>query len=174
MRQLLKKILCGYKCIIGKVSPWHNAGQRSPSLIVCGVVLGFSRALHFNNFIVFSLRSIFLLMLLLWPVAWAIFAPSLFLSSGCFWQVCMYIFTDVLSVMVPGGCRSQGCHGYLLGVLMAPFSFTRHFPHTHLLSMGFMPISLGIVHQSVVLKFVIFFNSLVGLEYDSSSDSDIS
>lgn len=32
----------------------------------------------------------------------------------------------VLSVIVPGGCRSKGCHGYLLGSLAAPFGFTRH------------------------------------------------
>ena len=29
---------------------------------------------------------------------------------------------------VPGGCRSHGCHGYLLGSLATPFSFTRHLP----------------------------------------------
>ena len=28
--------------------------------------------------------------------------------------------------IVPGGCRSKGCHGYLLGSLAAPFGFTRH------------------------------------------------
>ena len=33
-------------------------------------------------------------------------------------------------MMVPGGCGSQGCHGYLLGMLAAPFGFTRHLPHT--------------------------------------------
>ena len=34
---------------------------------------------------------------------------------------------------VPGGCRSQGCHGYLLRSLAAPFYVIRHLPHTHLL-----------------------------------------
>ena len=34
--------------------------------------------------------------------------------------------------MVPGGCRSQGCHGYLRGLLAAPLCFIRHLPHTHL------------------------------------------
>ena len=37
---------------------------------------------------------------------------------------------------VPGGCRSQGCHGYLLRSLAAPFWVIRHLPHTHLLLMG--------------------------------------
>ena len=77
-------------------------------------------------------------------------------------------------MMVPGGCRSQGCHGYLLGALTAPFSFTRHLLHTHVLPMGLMPISLGLSINVLYQHFVIFFNSLVGLEYDSSSDSDIS
>ena len=46
--------------------------------------------------------------------------------------------TEGLSVMVPEGCHSQGCRGYLLGLLGAPFSFTRHLPHTYMyvLSMG--------------------------------------
>ena len=35
---------------------------------------------------------------------------------------------------VPGGCCCQGCHGYLLGSLAAPFCFIRHLPHTHLLN----------------------------------------
>ena len=39
---------------------------------------------------------------------------------------------------VPGGCRSQGCHGYLLRSLAAPFYVIRHLPHTHLLLMGLM------------------------------------
>ena len=30
---------------------------------------------------------------------------------------------------VPGGCRSNGCHGYCPGSLEAPFRFTRHLPH---------------------------------------------
>ena len=30
---------------------------------------------------------------------------------------------------VPGGCRSNGCHGYCPGSLKAPFRFTRHLPH---------------------------------------------
>ena len=37
---------------------------------------------------------------------------------------------------VPGGCCSQGCHGYLLRSLAAPFCFIRHLSHTHLLFMG--------------------------------------
>ena len=35
-------------------------------------------------------------------------------------------------MMVPGGCRSQGCYGYLRGLLAAPLCFIRHLPHTHL------------------------------------------
>ena len=35
-------------------------------------------------------------------------------------------------MMVPGECRSLGCHGYLRGLLVAP----RHLPHTYLLLMG--------------------------------------
>ena len=30
---------------------------------------------------------------------------------------------------VPGGCCSNGCHGYCLGSLEAPFRFTRHLLH---------------------------------------------
>ena len=30
---------------------------------------------------------------------------------------------------VPGGCHSNGCHGYFPGLFVAPFRFTRHFPH---------------------------------------------
>ena len=44
--------------------------------------------------------------------------------------------TEVLSVMVPGGCRSQRCHGYPLRWLAAAFRFFRHLPHTHLLAMA--------------------------------------
>jgi len=40
-------------------------------------------------------------------------------------------YTEVLSVMMPGGCHSQGCLGYLLGS-----RFTRHLPHTCLFVMG--------------------------------------
>ena len=39
--------------------------------------------------------------------------------------------TEVLSVMVPGGCHSQACLGYLLGS-----RFTRHLSHTCLFMMG--------------------------------------
>ena len=38
--------------------------------------------------------------------------------------------TEVLSVMVPGGCLSQGWLGYL------DSHFTRHLPHTCLFMMG--------------------------------------
>ena len=38
-------------------------------------------------------------------------------------------------MMVPGGCGSQGCHGYLLGSLVAPFVLLGIFPTT-ILSMG--------------------------------------
>ena len=45
---------------------------------------------------------------------------------------------------VPDGCRSHGCHGYLLGSLAAPFCFTRHLPHTHLLLMGLIGWKIGV------------------------------
>ena len=48
-------------------------------------------------------------------------------------------------MMVPGGCYSQGCHGYLLGSLAAPFSFTRRLPHTHLLLMGLTKVNYHII-----------------------------
>ena len=43
--------------------------------------------------------------------------------------------TEVLSVVVPGGCHSQGCLGYLLGL-----RFTRNLPRTCLFMMG-LPIT---------------------------------
>ena len=48
----------------------------------------------------------------------------------------MPLSSEVISVIVPGRCRSQGCHGYLLRSLAVPFCFMRHLPHTHLLLMG--------------------------------------
>ena len=53
-----------------------------------------------------------------------------------FWQVTAPLSPEILSVTVPGGCRSQGCHGYLLRSLVAPFLFFRYLPLTHLLLMG--------------------------------------
>ena len=53
-----------------------------------------------------------------------------FLPFGCFLvSICTFFSTEVLSVRVPGGCRSNGCHGYCPGLLKAPFRFTRHLPH---------------------------------------------
>ena len=49
---------------------------------------------------------------------------------------------------VPGGCHSQGCHGYLLGSLVAPFCFMRDLPHTHLLLMGLKGNNDGTKHSS--------------------------
>ena len=53
--------------------------------------------------------------------------------------VALCLSTEVLSVTMPGGCRSQGCHGYLTRSLAAPSNFLRHPPHTHLLAMGLTP-----------------------------------
>ena len=93
-----------------------------------------------------SQKSIILLTLLLLAVVVVFCLPStlppfwmLFLVSICTFS------TEVFSVMVRGGCRSQGCHGYLLGSLAAPFCFSRHLPHTHLLLMGlilFCPVEV--------------------------------
>ena len=46
---------------------------------------------------------------------------------------------------VPGGCRSQGCHGTLLGSLAAPFCFIRHLPDTHLLLMGLIKVGVSVI-----------------------------
>ena len=46
---------------------------------------------------------------------------------------------------VPGGCRSQGCHGTLLGSLAAPFCFIRHLPNTHLLLMGLIKVGVSVI-----------------------------
>ena len=55
-------------------------------------------------------------------------------------------------MMVPGGCHSQGCHGYLLGSLAAPFSFTRHLVHTHLLLMGLARVTYHILTSLCAYK----------------------
>ena len=46
---------------------------------------------------------------------------------------------------MPGGCYSQGCHGYLLGSLAAPFCFIRHLPDTHLLLMGLTKVGVSVI-----------------------------
>ena len=91
-------------------------------------------------------QSIILLMLLLLAVVLVFCLPStlppfwmLFLVSICTFS------TEVFSVTVQGGCCSQGCHGYLIGSLAAPFCFTRHLHHTHLLLVGlilFCPVEV--------------------------------
>ena len=95
--------------------------------IISRVVLGFS------SFTVLSLVSITSLTLLSRTVhvALASFTPSLpslwmFFGVQC---ICTFLSTEVLCVRVPGGCRSNVCHGYCRGSLVAPFRFTRHFPH---------------------------------------------
>ena len=66
-----------------------------------------------------------------------VFCPQPCLLSGCFsWKVSAPFSTEFFSVVVPGGCHSQGCHGYLLGLLAAPFCFTRQLHHTHQFLMG--------------------------------------
>ena len=72
--------------------------------------------------------------------SYSCFAPSPPFPLDALRKVSAHFSTEVLSVMVPGGCHSQGFHGYFLGSLVAPFGFTRHLPHTHLqcMSIGLM------------------------------------
>ena len=55
-----------------------------------------------------------------------------FLSSCLLMQLFLSakLSLEVLSVEMPGGCRSQGCHGYIHCLLMVPL-----LPHTHRLTM---------------------------------------
>ena len=63
-------------------------------------------------------------------VVLASFAPSpSFLLDVFFGKYLPFFSTEVLSVRVEGGCRSNGCHGYCPGSLVAPFRFTRRIPH---------------------------------------------
>ena len=48
---------------------------------------------------------------------------------------------------VPGGCRSNGCHGYCPGSLVAPFRFTRHLPR------GFNLIFMEGIKKKVELSY---------------------
>ena len=41
--------------------------------------------------------------------------------------------------MALGGCRSQGCHGYLMSTC-GSLSLLRYLPHTHLLVMSFKKV----------------------------------
>ena len=79
-----------------------------------------------------------------------VFCPQPCLLSGCFsWKVSAPFSTEFFSVVVPGGCHSQGCHGYLLGLLAAPFCFTRHLHHTHQFLDGFRYI---LFHCIIVIQ----------------------
>ena len=96
--------------------------------------MGWSWALAY--FTVLSLKSIILLMMLSHAVALHVaqFLLPAFPSLWIFFGKYLYEHfpTDGFRVMVPEGCHSQGCHGYLLGLLRAPFCFTRHLPHTYM------------------------------------------
>ena len=100
----------------------------SPIILLSRAVLGFSN----NNCTVLLLRSItsFTLFSRAVHVALASFAPSPSFPLDVFWvRICTFLSTEVLSVRVPGGCLSNGCHGYCPGSLVAPFRFTRHLPN---------------------------------------------
>ena len=65
--------------------------------------------------------------------SFALSAPSLSLATVSIWSG-KYISTDSVSVTVPGGCRSQGHHGYLHALLKAHYSAPpslRHLSQAH-------------------------------------------
>ena len=62
-------------------------------------------------------------------------------------------------MMVPGGGRSQGCHGYLPRLSVAPTDFPGNFPHTHLLVTS-LKIRSRIISVSTFLCIPLFFSSV--------------
>ena len=110
-----------------------------PAVAITNMYMGRSWALAY--FTVLSLSQDFILhMLLSHAVALAPFLlpafPSLWMFFGKYYE---HFSTEGLSVVVPEGCHSQGCHSYLPGLLGVPFSFTRHLLYTYIyvLSIGF-------------------------------------
>ena len=92
----------------------------------------------FGNFIALSQKSIICSRYLCMQ------QPQLFLppASPALWMFVLVLVSELFSteVLTPkcdgaGGCFSEGHFAYLLGLLAAPFSFTRRLPHTHLSSM---------------------------------------
>ena len=95
--------------------------------IISRVVLGFS------SFTVLSLGSITSAHVAFTRTtcSFSLLCSQPFLPFGCFLRgICTFFSTEVLSVRVPGGCRSNGWHGYCPGSLVAPFRITRQYlPH---------------------------------------------
>ena len=96
-----------------------NAGQRSLLLIVCGASLGLFRAAVFLQLHSFGGQVI----LHAWPLLVLVskpFCSQPFPPSGWVLVSISKLSTEVLSVTVPSGCHSQGCHGYLHAHLWLP------------------------------------------------------
>ena len=124
-----------------------NSGEvKHKTILASGLLVsGWSWALAILQHFCWSIISLTLLSCV---VALAVFAPSSPFPLDVLWWVSVRSSTEVLSVMVPGGCSSQGCHGCLLHSPAAPFSFTWHLPYTHLLSMGLIKCYLKDQHNS--------------------------
>ena len=93
---------------------------------------------HLQGFTIFT--ALFLTSIILVTLAFCVRQLKHFLLPALpsLWMFFVkYLYLSPLSVTVPGEFRSQGCHGYLLGLLAPSLSLTRHLFHTHILSMGF-------------------------------------
>ena len=110
----------------------NNAGQRPPPLQACRVVGVYRGSCCFTPQLLRSTRS--LVRYAHFSYAWRLHSlPSLPLWGK--YQVRM--FHCFFGVTLPGGCHSQGRHGYPTHtalVLVAPRS--RHLPQAHLLLMS--------------------------------------
>ena len=122
------------KCNLGKVKHETMLASGLYHYLCVGQFLGFSRALvilqRYRRSQTFCSPCSFGSSLICFlppplPPLWMLFWVS----------ICTF-FRRGSHVTVPGGCRSQGCHGYLLGSPVAPFCFTRQLPCTYLLLMG--------------------------------------
>ena len=87
-------------------------------LIHCGAVFGHLQGLRI--FTALLLRSNHFPHIAVHVQSFKLFCSHPSLPQDKTWQVCMKLSAEVLKVMVPGGCRSQGCHGYIQHSLKVP------------------------------------------------------
>ena len=114
-----------------------NLGQRSPLLIVCGGGLRTFSVLQLfpvevNSFCTRCIACALVKAFCTQP------HPSLRGANGN--PTCIYVFPLGFSLvwcLVPSGCHSQGCHGYVAHLLAAPTIFSGTFPTTISIGNGF-------------------------------------
>ena len=111
------------------------------------IICGWSWALAILQHFCWVIISLTFLSCVVRIFSW-FFPPSFPFPLDVLWWVSVHFFTEVFCVVVPGGCGSQGCHVCLLHSPAAPFSFIRHLPYTHLLSMGLIKCYLQDQHNS--------------------------